>query len=172
MLAEVVLYRNLRRLKVWRRLYLLDLQLCIMDFDFLRSQIFWNNLPVPLLALLYILCFQIQGLEIQWRNIFNDVPQTWFIDVCKIVILFFNIVLYFYDKITRNEMSLTNAWWMQFYPLPNALIIGFKRPIFIVDVCQYKNPTWYSIQTFHRQFLSSISHFVCSLWCWEHGCQH
>ena len=165
MLVDVVLCCNLWRLKVCYRWRHPDLQLHIMNCHYLHTQRFWKNLPTPLLALLWFLYFWIGGLETQRGNMLNAVSQTKFIDVCKLVILFFDILPHFYDQITRNEMSLMNAYWMQFHPLSNKLIIGFKRPVYIIDNCQYKNPTCYLIQTIHCQFLSSMSHLVWSLWC-------
>ena len=63
-LVEVVCCCNLRRLKVCNRLCCPDLQLHTMNFDFLHAQRFWENLPVILLVLLWLLWFRIQGLEI------------------------------------------------------------------------------------------------------------
>ena len=77
------------------------------------------------------------------------VPQTQFNNVRKIVYLFFTVVPDFYAQITRNEMSLMNVCWMYFHPLSNVLIIGFKHPIFMIDVCRYKNSVCYLIQTLH-----------------------
>ena len=72
----------------------------------------WMNFPVPLLALLWFLCFWIQELEIEWGNIFNFVQPTRITDVHKLVIFFFNILLHFHDQIIRNEMTLKNACWI------------------------------------------------------------
>ena len=115
---------------------------CTLYCDFLHVQRFWANLPAPLLALLWFLCFWIQSLEIQWGNIFNVVWQTQIIDVCKLIIFFSNILLHFHDQITRSKMSLKNFCRMYFHPLSNGLIIGFKRPVFIIDVCWCKNPCY------------------------------
>ena len=51
-----------------------------------------------------------------------------------------------------------NTCWMLFHPLSNGLIIGFKHPVFVIDVCRYKNPTCYLIQIIHWLFLSLMSH--------------
>ena len=106
MLVDVSLYLELRSLKVWRWLCLPSLQFRTLYCDFLHARRFYANLPAPLLALLWFLCFRMRGLDIQWGNIFNAVHQTWIIDVRKLVIFFFNTLLHFHDQTTRSGMSL------------------------------------------------------------------
>ena len=63
-------------------------------------------------------------------------------------------------------MSLKEICRMQFHPLSNSLILGFKRPVVMINICQCKNPTCYVTQILHLQFLSPISKQ------WLNICQH
>ena len=145
MLVNEGLYCVLWRPKVWRQLYLLNLQLCTLYCNFLHVQRLCANLPAPLLVLLWFLCFWIQSLDFHWGNTFNIDQQAWITNVCKLVIFFFNPLLYFHDQITRSKRSLKNVSRMYFHPLSNSLIIGFKHPILIIDVRRCKNPACYVI---------------------------
>ena len=99
-------------------------------------------------------------------NNFRAVLHTRFIDIYNFVILFHEILPNFHDQITMSETSLSIMCWMKLHSLSNDLITGFKRLVFMTDVCWYKNLTCCLIQTIYWLLLSWMSHLVWFLWCW------
>ena len=159
-------------MKVCPWLYLLELQLHSLYHKLFFKKRFWENIPAPFLILLWFFCLWRGGLEIHSGNKFNAVLQTRFTNVRKLVVLFFEILPHSHDQITMNGISLMIVCWMQFHLLSNGLIIGFKRPILMIDVCWYKNSTCCLIQTINWLLLSWMSHLIWFLWGWTQDYQY
>ena len=127
-------------LKEWCQLCLPDFQFRKSYCEFLRLRRFSANRPAPLLAFWCLKDLLFQDFDIYWGIILIVDWKTWTIDKPRCVTFFFVTLLQLYDEITRSEMSCKNKCIKYLYSLSNGLIIGFKYPVFIFDVCRCKNP--------------------------------
>ena len=86
---------------------------------------------------------------------FHALVITGFIDMCSQVIVYFAMLLM---VVTQNKLRfilqnktrdtiLGIIHLICLHPVSNSIVKGFERPVFMIDVCQYKNSTCCLIQT-------------------------